>query len=136
MAVGRPRQKIVESEGVDLHARASEVGMDLEAVLIADNEQGRVFKVLAIAQKLAIGGSEVFVFSFVLPAEEAALPDVGEAFAVIDGRDGLLEQEAFADLVCGGGMRLAENVAQIDEMALRTLALREFAGFPALDEFD
>lgn len=110
--------------------------MDLEAVLIADDEQGRVLKILAIAQKLAIGGGEVFVFSFVLPAEEAALPDVGEAFAFIDGGDGLFEHEAVADLIRGGGMRLAENVTQVDEMALRTLAFRELAGFPSLDEFD
>jgi hypothetical protein len=31
---------------------------------------------------------------------------------------------------------LAENFAEVGEMELRALTLGEFAGFPALDEFD
>ena len=40
---------------------------------------GRVLDVLAVVEQLAVGGRQVVPLALVLPGEEAALPDVGEA---------------------------------------------------------
>jgi hypothetical protein len=43
--------------------------VDLEAVEVAYNQQRRVFQVLAVLQKLAIGLFEIFVLALVFPAK-------------------------------------------------------------------
>ena len=68
--------ELVEVEGVDLLGRVGEVGVDLEALQVADNQEGRVFQGLAILEQLLVGGGEVLVLALILPAEVAALPDV------------------------------------------------------------
>ncbi len=68
-------------EAVDLLHRAGEVGVDLEAVRVRDDEQGRVLKVLAVEQKLRVRSGEVLVLAFVLESEEALAPHVCESLA-------------------------------------------------------
>ena len=73
--------EVVEGDAVDLGAGAGEVGVDLDAVHVADDERGRVLEVLAVVEQLAVGGGEVGVRALVLPAEAAAPPDIGPALA-------------------------------------------------------
>ena len=56
--------------------------MNLVAVDIADDEQRRVAKRLAVIGDLLVCGMEVAAFALVLPGEVAPEPDVGESFAI------------------------------------------------------
>ncbi|MEJ7697875.1 MAG: hypothetical protein WKF78_14980 [Candidatus Limnocylindrales bacterium] len=50
-----------------------------DALDVADDQERRVLEVLAVVEELLVGGLEVGPLALVLPGEEAALPDVGEA---------------------------------------------------------
>ena len=58
--------------------RAIKVRANDVAIEIADDEQRRIEKRFAIAQKLTVGFVEIFLFAFVLPGKTAALPDICE----------------------------------------------------------
>ena len=73
--------EVVEGEFVDGGTGAGEVGVDLDAVHVADDERGRVRQVLTVVEELAVGGGEVGAVPLVLPAEVPALPDIGPATA-------------------------------------------------------
>ena len=73
-------RQILEGEGVDCLGRAREVGMDLEPVHVADDEQGRVVERFTVAQELIVGSVEVLVLSLVLPGEVSLFPNIGPAF--------------------------------------------------------
>ena len=58
-----------------------EVGMDLDGVEVGDDQQGRVFEVVLVAQQLVVGFDQVLVRPLVLPGEVSAVPDIGPAVA-------------------------------------------------------
>ena len=124
-----------EVEGVDLLGRAGEVGVDLEAVHVADDQQRRVFQVLAVQEQLLVGGGQVLVLALVLPAEVAAHPDVGPAVAAVGLVDAALEGVPGAVGVGLGRLGLAEQVAQVEEVLLAGGALGERHLLPLGDEF-
>ena len=105
--------------------------MNLEAVLIADHQQGRVLQVFPVIVQLQVGGAEITVFALVLPCEVAALPHVCKALAAAGGGDVLFKGVGVSGGIGGGGVRLAEHIAEVNEMGLRGGALRERAGLPA-----
>ena len=107
-------------EGDDLHdrAQAGEVGVDLDPLEVADDQERRVAEVVLVAQQLDVGGLQVLVLALVLPGEEVALPDVGEAVAAGGLGDALLEGVLGAGGVGLVGGRLAEHPAQVDEVLL------------------
>ena len=78
-------------EAIDLLGRSRKVGVDLEAIQIADDEQRRVLQVLAVLQELLISSGQVLVGAFVLPGVKAALPDIGEAPATAGFGDAALK---------------------------------------------
>ena len=55
-AVGSVAGQVGQVEGVDLLDGAGEVGVDLEAVQVADHQQRRVLQVLAVLEQLLVGG--------------------------------------------------------------------------------
>jgi hypothetical protein len=114
---------------------AGEVGVDFEAVEVADDQQRRVFEVFAVLEELFVGGGEVFVFAFVFPAEVAAHPDVGPALAAFGFVDAAFEGVPGAVGVGGGRFGLAQQVAEVAEVLLVGAALGERGGLPFLDEF-
>ncbi len=120
---------------MDLLDRAGEVGVDFEAVEVADDQQRRVFEVFAVLEELLVGGGEVFVLAFVFPAEVAAHPDVGPALAAVGFLDAALERVPRAFGVGGGRLGLAEQVAEVEEVLLAGAALGELRRLPLLDEF-
>lgn len=130
---GRCRQ-VGQGEGVRPLGRAGEVGMHLESVQVAHHQQRRVVKILAVLQQLLIGGGQVLALALVLPAEMVLEPDIGPAVAAAALGRPLLKAEEGAALVGGGRSRLAEHVAQVNEMRLRGAALGEGAALPAGDE--
>src|SRR6266542_2155714 len=79
---GLGREKIIKGEAVGFRAGAGEVGMDLEALLIARHHQRRILQVFAVAHELAIGRRQIAVLALILPGEVAALPHIREALAV------------------------------------------------------
>ena len=103
---------------MDERRRVGEVGVDLEAVEVADDEQRRVLKSLAVLQELLVGGGQVLVLALVLPGEVAALPDVGEAIAADGLLGALLEGVPVAGRVGLVGGRHAEHAAEVDEVLL------------------
>ncbi len=124
----------VEVERVDALARVGEVGVDLEAIRVADDQQRRVFKIFAVVEKLLVGFLEVFVFAFVLPAEVAAHPDVGPAVAPFGLGDAALEGVPLAVGIGVGGLGLVEQVAEIEEVLLAGAPLGEVHPLPLGDE--
>ncbi len=139
---------------------ACEVGVDFEAVEVADDQEGRILEVFAVLEELFVGGSEIFVFAFVFPAEVASEPDVGPAVASGCWRFWLGGSLALPSGVCfsivvvncgfadtafegvpsafgigGGRFGLAEEVAEVEEVLLACAALGELSGLPLLNEF-
>jgi hypothetical protein len=123
-----------ERELVDLFGGARDVGVNLEAVEVANDEQRRVFEVFAVLEELLVGSGEVFLLAFVFPAEVAAEPDVGPAGAAFGFIDAALECVPSALGVGGGRFGLAEEVAEVEEMLLAGAALGELSGLSFLDE--
>ena len=126
--------EVVEREGVDALASSGEVGVDLKALEVADDEEGRVCQLFTVVVELLIGLLEVFVLALVFPGEVVAEPDVGKAFAAARFADVLFESEALAGGIGGGWMRMTEEVAKIDEMGLRAGLLRLRVDLPAMYE--
>jgi hypothetical protein len=120
MGVGR---QVVEGDLVELGAEVGEVGPDLDRVEVGDDEERRVAEVLAVAEQLEVGGLEVLALAFVLPAEEVLLPDVREPVAAGGLGDGLLKSVRRAGWIRLVGRRLAEHLAEIDEVGLGGRAL-------------
>ena len=108
--------------------------MDLEAVEVADDEQRRIEEVFAVVEELFVGFFEVLVLAFVLPGEVAAHPDVGVALASAGFGDVFFEGVTFALGVGFGGLRLAEHLAEIEEVRLGAAALGLRVDLPAVDE--
>jgi len=50
-----------------------------DALDVADDQERRVLAVLAVVEQLLVGGLKIGPLALVLPGEEAAFPDVGEA---------------------------------------------------------
>ena len=74
------------------------------------------------------------MLALILPAKEAALPNIGKALVVAGLVDVFLEGVIDAFGVGGGRMRLVEDLAQLDEMRMRTLPFSQLAVFPAADK--
>src|ERR1035437_7037808 len=108
--------------------------MNFKAILVADHQQRRILQVLLVIGKLFVSCLQVFVLALVLPREMAALPNVRKPFASPEFGNVLLKGESVAGLIGGGGMRLAQHFAEIDEMRLRGGPLGKLAGLPAFDK--
>ena len=114
--------------------RGREVGMDLEAVHVADDQQRRILQVLAVAKELVVGFLQVFVLAFVFPAEVAAHPHVGPAVAAFGLLNALLESVPLALGVGFGRLGLVEQFAEVEEVLLAGAPLREVHALPLGDE--
>jgi hypothetical protein len=91
---------------------AGEGGVDDDAFAVADDEQRRVFELQGVVGELLEGGVEVAARLLVLPAEMAALPDIGPAVAATGFAGAALEA------VVVGITRLvdAEQIAEVTQM--------------------
>jgi hypothetical protein len=69
---------------MDFLGRAGEVRMNFEAIEVAHHKQWRVLERLAVVVQLLVGGREILALALVLPAEMAALPNVGEAVTAVE----------------------------------------------------
>ena len=127
--------EVGQGEGVDALDGVGEVGVDLEAVQVAHDEEGRAGEVFAVLEKLLVGRGQVLVLALVLPGEVAPVPDVGVAFPAAGLGDALLEGVEGAALVGGGRVGLAEDFAQVAEVGLGGGAFGEGGGLPTGDEF-
>lgn len=112
-------EQVLEVVGVDGLVRAGEVGVDLNALDVADYEEGWVAEVVTVEQELAVGVAEVAAWGLVLPGEGIALPHVGEAAAA-----GCLLHVAFERVVFAGWVgfdwcRDVEEAAEVVEVRLR-----------------
>src|SRR6185503_4560213 len=88
-----------------------EVRMDDDAIHVANDEQGRVFKRLAVLQKLIISGVEVLMLPLVLPSEVSALPHISPALAAAVLVRAALESEPFAQRVNVRRLRVFKDLA-------------------------
>lgn len=122
-------------ESVDALGGAGEVGVDFEAVEVADDQERWVFEVFTVLEQLFVGGGEVFVFAFVFPAEVIVHPDVGPAVAAVGFMDAAFESVPGAVGVGFGGFGLAEELAQVEEVLLASAAFGEISGLPFVDKF-
>ena len=109
---------------------AGEVGVDHDAVHVADDQQRRVLQGLAVLEELLVGRVEVLVLALVLPGEVAPLPDVGPAVAAAVLRRALLEGERLPGGVDRRGLRVADELAQVEEVLLGGGPLGEPVSLP------
>ena len=75
------------------------------------------------------------MLALVLPCEMAALPHVRITFAALELGDVFLKSESIPGRIGGGGRRLPQQIAEVDEMRLRSGPLGKLAGLPAFDKF-
>ena len=96
-----------------------EIGVDDDAVQVADDEDGRTGEGVAVKEKLIVGVVQILVLAFVFPAEEILFPDIGEAIAAAVLFCAFFKAEGFARWIGFGGRGVAEHPAQVEEMLLR-----------------
>ena len=72
------------------------------------------------------------MLAFVLPCEVVAEPDVRKASAAVSLADMLLEGVVFSGGVSSGGVRLAEEFAEVEKMGLRARVFSLGEGLPAM----
>ena len=74
------------------------------------------------------------MFPLVLPSEVMALPDIGPAVPAGVLASPPLEAVRLAGRVDVSGLGFAQQLAEVEEMLLRSLALRQRGGSPLVDE--
>ena len=112
-----------------------EIGVDDDAVQIADDEEGRAGEGVAIEEELVVGVFQILVLAFVFPAKEILFPDIGEAIAAAVLFRAFFKAEGFARGIGLGGRGMAQHAAQVEEMLLRGGAFLELDFSPLGDEF-
>ncbi len=122
--------QLLDADFARLVGVAGEGGVDDDALAVADDEQRRVVELQGVVGELLEGGVEVAAGFLVLPAEAAALPDVGPAVAAAGLAGAALE----AVVVRVARLGDAEQVAEVVEMGLRAGPLGERVVFPEGDE--
>jgi hypothetical protein len=119
--------EVVEVELVNALLRGSVVGVYLESVEVADDQERRIAEVFPVVVELLIGSLQIFVLLasalFVLPSEVITPPYISEPITAVNLGNGFFEGESLADSVRGGWVRLAEHRAQIYEVRLRSATL-------------
>ena len=90
-----------------------EVGMDDDAVEVADDEEGRAGEGVAVEEELIVGVVQILVLALIFQTEEILFPDIGEAIAAAVLFRALLKAKGFARGVgpCRCGM--AQHPAQV-----------------------
>lgn len=106
----------------------------LETVQVAHDQERRVVQVLAIAEELLVCGDEVFMLALVLPAEASLPPYVGPAVAACGLADAAFERVPRAFRIGLGGLLLAEQLAEVEEVFMASRAFGELGGAPFGDE--
>ncbi len=118
LEVARPAQVSSRVSRATSVGGVGEVGVDDDAVHVADDQQGRVLQRLAVLEELVVGRPEVLALPLVLPAEAVLLPDVRPALAAaLLGRP-LLEGEPLPRPVGVRWLLYAEQVTEIVEVRL------------------
>ena len=112
-----------------------EIGVDDDAVQVADDEDGRTGEGVAVEEELIVSVVQILVLAFVFPAEEILFPDIGEAIAAAVLFRALFKTEGFARGIGLGGRGMPEHPAKVEEMLLRGGAFLELNFSPLGDEF-
>jgi len=99
-------EEIIQREAVNQWTCSRNVCVNLETLLIARHQQGRVFQIALLTHKQRIYRAQTLALAFVLPSEKTTLPYVGKTLAVFQLGDMLLKCELIARLVCRRWMRL------------------------------
>jgi len=116
--------QVLQLEDVAFAGRAGEMGVDFDALAVADDEQRRVVQRQRVGHELAQRGGQVAPRGLVFPGEAAALPHVGPAVFAAGFFQAALEA---VGLGVGGFWHIQEP-AQVDEMRLRAGALGQAVG--------
>jgi hypothetical protein len=90
--------------------------MDDEAIHIADNKQGRTLQSFPVQQELIVCRAQVFMFAFVFPAKKPTLPDICPSLSGPMLCCSFLERETCACWIGLGGLRMLENLAEIEKV--------------------
>ena len=96
-----------------------EIGVDYDAVQVADDEDGRTSEGVAVEEELIVGVVQILVLALVFPAEEILFPDIGEAIAATVLLRAPFKAEGFPRGVSLGGRGMTKHPAQVEEMLLR-----------------
>lgn len=117
LQVARLRQR-GQFDEVNFFRSGGEVGVNDDAVEIADREKGGIFQRFPIEQDLRAGLIQILVTALVFDGEEAPLPDVGKAVAAAGFPGPALEGEPFALWIrlCRSGV--SGECAKIKKMLL------------------
>jgi hypothetical protein len=103
--------QIVERDFVGLAYGRGEVGVNLEAIHIANDQQRRIFESLAILEELIVSRDQVLVPAFVLPAKEISFPNVCPAVPATVLVRAAFESESFAGWIILCRLRMIEDFA-------------------------
>ncbi len=121
--------------GVDPGDRVGEVGVDLDPLDVGDDQEGRVLEGLGVEFELPVRFVEILARFLVLPAEVAAVPDVGETTPAAGFAEPLLEGEEAPLGVHLGRRRVTDQAAEVDEVGLGSSAFGQGGGAPGGLEF-
>ena len=112
--------QIFERKIMNLLNRVGPVGVDPDAVHVADDQQGRIFQGDAVLQQLVVGFFQIFSRALIFPRKAFLAPNVRPAFAAAGLRGTFFEGKPFAFWISRDRIDDAEQRAQIIEVALRS----------------
>ena len=75
----RRDEQVFQRERIHSGGRVGEVGVDLDGIDVADDQQRWVFQRFAVLLQLAVGFNQVGVLALVFPGEMAPIPDIRKA---------------------------------------------------------
>ena len=127
-------REIVELEFVFRRRLVGPARLDAEDMRVAGDMQRRIFERGGVVSQLFERLVEIALLLFVLPGEEALLPDIGPSFAAADLGRALFEGKMVADRIVLGGSRVVEQPAEVDEMLLRRRPFGQRHRLPFADE--
>ena len=101
-----------------------EIGVDDDALDVADDQERRVLQRFSVLEELLIRLLQVSIGSLVLPAEEALLPDVGKPLAAGGLLNRLLEGKRLSRRIKVSGATMPQQIAKVEKMLLGDGTLR------------
>ena len=130
----RRDEQVFQRERIHSGGRVGEVGVDLDSIDVADDQQRRVFQRFAVLLQLAVGFDQVGVLALVFPGEMALVPDVRKALLAGQLFRAGFEGEEIAVGVHFDRFLMVHQLAEIVEMRLVSRALFERCRLPPGDE--
>ena len=125
----------IDGNGDDLLRAVRKVGVDVQLLRVAGNEQWRILQRFTVLKQLLVGGGQALARPLVFDGKVPLVPDIGPAVATAQlGRAGF-EGEELVLRVERGGRWVVDPGAEVEKMLLVDLSFGGCIAAPLGDKF-